>query len=249
MAVSERSRPSIFWPLAAIVVPVLGLIAKVTVRGDEKLPRQGAFVLAPNHYSEFDPLIIALAVFRTGRLPRFMAKESLFRVPVVGWVLRKSGMIPVARTSSASAAKQTMAQSRELVEHGRGVIVYPEGTLTRDPDLWPMRGKSGAVRLALTGDIPLIPVAHWGTQKIMGRYQKGLSLWPPRKPVHVLYGDPVDLSDLRGRAGEPGVLAEATDRLMAAITALLEELRGEQAPAQRWNPAQHGQNETGRLEP
>ncbi|MBN7792751.1 lysophospholipid acyltransferase family protein [Microbacterium esteraromaticum] len=249
MAVSERSRPSIFWPLAAIVVPVLGLIAKVTVRGDEKLPRQGAFVLAPNHYSEFDPLIIALAVFRTGRLPRFMAKESLFRVPVVGWVLRKSGMIPVARTSSASAAKQTMTQSRELVEHGRGVIVYPEGTLTRDPDLWPMRGKSGAVRLALTGDIPLIPVAHWGTQKIMGRYQKGLSLWPPRKPVHVLYGDPVDLSDLRGRAGEPGVLAEATDRLMAAITALLEELRGEQAPAQRWNPAQHGQNETGRLEP
>ncbi|MBN8423526.1 1-acyl-sn-glycerol-3-phosphate acyltransferase [Microbacterium esteraromaticum] len=249
MAVSERSRPSIFWPLAAIVVPVLGLIAKVTVRGDEKLPRQGAFVLAPNHYSEFDPLIIALAVFRTGRLPRFMAKESLFRVPVVGWVLRKSGMIPVARTSSASAAKQTMAQSRELVEHGRGVIVYPEGTLTRDPDLWPMRGKSGAVRLALTGDIPLIPVAHWGTQKIMGRYQKGLSLWPPRKPVHVLYGDPVDLSDLRGRAGEPGVLAEATDRLMAAITALLQELRGERAPAQRWNPAQHGQNETGRLEP
>ncbi|MFP1602064.1 lysophospholipid acyltransferase family protein [Microbacterium sp. 2216-1] len=249
MAVSERSRPSIFWPLAAIVVPVLGLIAKVTVRGDEKLPRQGAFVLAPNHYSEFDPLIIALAVFRTGRLPRFMAKESLFRVPVVGWVLRKSGMIPVARTSSASAAKQTMTQSRELVEHGRGVIVYPEGTLTRDPDLWPMRGKSGAVRLALTGDIPLIPVAHWGTQKIMGRYQKGLSLWPPRKPVYVLYGDPVDLSDLRGRAGEPGVLAEATDRLMAAITVLLEELRGEQAPAQRWNPAQHGQNETGRLEP
>ena len=238
-----------FWPLAAVVVPILSLIAKITAIHDEKLPRQGAFVLAPNHYSEFDPLIVALAVFRTGRLPRFMAKESLFRVPVVGWVLKKTGMIPVARTSSASAAKQTMLQSRELVEHGRGVIVYPEGTLTRDPDLWPMRGKSGAVRLALSGDIPLIPVAQWGTQHIMGRYQKGLSLWPLRKPVRVLFGDPVDLSDLRGRAAEPGVLNEATDRLMAAITALLEELRGEQAPAQRWNPAQHGQNETGRLEP
>ena len=249
MAASERSRPSIFWPLAAIVVPVLSLIAKITAVHDDRLPRQGAFVLAPNHYSEFDPLIIALAVFRTGRLPRFMAKESLFRVPVVGWVLRKSGMIPVARASSASAAKQTMAQSHELVENGRGVIVYPEGTLTRDPDLWPMRGKSGAVRLALSGDIPLIPVAHWGTQHIMGRYQKGLSLWPLRKPVRVLFGDPVDLSDLRGRATEPAVLAEATDRLMAAITALLEELRGEQAPPERWNPAQHGQNETGRLEP
>lgn len=249
MAASERSRPSLFWPLAAVVVPALSLIAKITAVHDEKLPRQGAFVLAPNHYSEFDPLIVALAVFRTGRLPRFMAKESLFRIPVVGWVLKKTGMIPVARAASASAAKQTMEQSSALVKLGRGVIVYPEGTLTRDPDLWPMRGKSGAVRLALSGDIPLIPVAQWGTQNIMGRYQKGLSLWPLRKPVRVLFGDPVDLSDLRGRAAEPGVLNEATDRLMAAITALLEELRGEKAPATRWNPADHGQNETGRLEP
>lgn len=248
MARSERSRPSIFWPLAAIVVPILSLITKVTTIHPEKLPQQGAFVLAPNHYSEFDPLVVALAVFRTGRLPRFMAKDSLFRVPVLGWVLKKTGMIPVARTSSASAAKQTLRQSRELVEHGRGVIVYPEGTLTRDPDLWPMRGKSGAVRVALSGDIPLIPVAQWGTQEIMGRYQKGMSLWPLRKPVRVMFGDPVDLADLRGRAAEPGVLNEATERLMAAVTALLEELRGEQAPATRWNPAQHGQNETGRLE-
>ncbi len=108
-------------------------------------------MLAPNHYSEFDPLIVAGAVWRLGRAPRFMAKESLFRVPVLGWALRGTGMIPVARASSAAAAKQTLAQSKELVEHGRGVIVYPEGTLTRDPDLWPMRGKSGAVRLALAG--------------------------------------------------------------------------------------------------
>lgn len=249
MAASERSRPSLFWPLAAVVVPALSLIAKITAVHDEKLPRQGAFVLAPNHYSEFDPLIIALAVFRTGRLPRFMAKESLFRIPVVGWVLKKTGMIPVARAASAAAAKQTIEQSNALVKLGRGVIVYPEGTLTRDPELWPMRGKSGAVRLALSGDIPLIPVAQWGTQNIMGRYQKGLSLWPLRKPVRVLFGDPVDLSDLRGRAAEPGVLNEATDRLMAAITELLEELRGEKAPTARWNPADHGQNETGRLEP
>ena len=134
------------------------------------------------------------------------------------------------------------------MEHGRGVIVYPEGTLTRDPDLWPMRGKSGAVRLALAGEIPLIPMAHWGTQKIMARYQKGLSLWPPRKTVDVLIGDPVDLSDLYGRSGERAALVEANDRLMAAITALLEELRGEKAPAERWNPADHGQKETGRLD-
>ncbi|KJQ52998.1 lysophospholipid acyltransferase family protein [Microbacterium sp. SA39] len=244
----ERTRPSVFWPLAALVVPLLGLIAKIRITGAEKLPREGAFVLAPNHYSEFDPLIVAAAVWRIGRAPRFMAKESLFRVPVLGWFLHRTGMIPVARTSSASSAKQTMKQSAELVEHGRGVIVYPEGTLTRDPELWPMRGKSGAVRLALADGIPLIPMAQWGTQEIMGRYQKGLSLWPLRKPVEVIIGDPVDVSDLRGRAGEPAALNEATSRLMNAITALLEQLRDEKAPTERWNPATHGQNETGRLD-
>lgn len=245
---SEKSRPSAFWPLAAVVVPVVGYLAKIEIQGKEKLPAKGAFVLAPNHYSEFDPLIVAVAVWRLGRAPRFMAKESLFRVPVLGWLMRKTGMVPVARATSTAAAKQTIEQSRTLVKNERGVIVYPEGTLTRDPELWPMRGKSGAVRLALAGGIPLIPVAQWGTQRVMGRYQKGLSLWPPRKRVQVLIGDPIDISDLTGRAGEQSALNEATNRLMNAITALLEELRDEKAPATRWNPSDHGQKETGRLD-
>lgn len=244
----EKTRPSIFWPLAALVIPVVSLIAKIRISGSEKLPKDGSFILAPNHYSEFDPIIVGIAVWRSGRAPRFMAKQSLFDVPVLGWLLRATGMIPVARTSSAASARQTMAQSEKLVELGRGVIVYPEGTLTRDPGLWPMRGKSGAVRLALADGIPLVPMAHWGTQEIMGRYQKGLSLWPLRKPVQVIIGDPIDVSDLRGRAGEPAALNEATNRLMNAITALLEELRDEKAPAERWNPTTHGQKETGRLD-
>lgn len=245
---AEKSRPSLFWALAVIVVPFVNYVAKMRFTNREKLPVDGPFVLAPNHYSEFDPIIVAAAVWKLGRAPRFMAKDSLFRVPVVGWLLARTGMIPVARASSRTASAQTIAQSRTLVEAGRGVIVYPEGTLTRDPEMWPMRGKSGAVRLALAGDIPLIPMAQWGTQQIMGRYQKGLSLWPPRRPVGIMIGDPVDLSDLKGRQSEPAAIAEATERLMNAITALLEELRGERAPAKRWNPAEHGQKETGRLD-
>lgn len=242
----EKSRPSLFWPLAVLVIPLVGLLARIRIRGT--LPREGAFVLAPNHYSELDPLLVAVAVWRLGRAPRFMAKDSLFRVPVLGWVLHRTGMVPVARASSAAAAKQTMAQSRELVENGRGVIVYPEGTLTRDPDMWPMRGKSGAVRLAVAGGIPLIPMAQWGTHAIMGRYSKKISLWPPRKPVDVLIGDPIDLSDLAGRENEPAALNEATRRLMDAITALVADLRQEEAPAERWNPSEHGQQETGRFD-
>jgi len=237
-----------FWPLALIAVPLISLLAKLQVTDREKLPREGAFVLAPNHYSEFDPLVVALAVWKLGRLPRFMAKESLFRLPVLGWVLRSTGMIPVARSSSRTAAAETIAQSRALVEAGRGVIVYPEGSLTRDPELWPMRGKSGAVRLAMAGDIPLIPMAQWGTQEIMGRYEKGLKLWPLRKPVQVIIGDPVDISDLAGKEHDQAAVTVATERLMVAITELLERLRSEQAPAKRWNPTDHGQRDTGRLD-
>ncbi len=191
-ASEEKTKPSVFWPLAAIVVPLVSLIARVEIIDGEKLPRQGPYVLAPSHSTEFDPLIVALAVWRMGRAPRFMAKESLFKVPVLGWALRATGMVPVARSSSASAARQTIAASELLVEHGRGVIVYPEGTLTRDPDLWPMRGKTGAVRLALADDIPLIPMAHWGAQDILPRLREA----QPLAAAAARAGD-------RGRPGRP----------------------------------------------
>lgn len=247
-ASDEKSRPSIFWPVAAVVAPLISIFVKLDITDARKLPREGAYVLAPNHYSEFDPLAVALAVWKIGRAPRFMAKESLFRVPVLGWVLRRTGMVPVARHSSAAAARQTLVASEQLVEHGRGVIVYPEGSLTREPGLWPMRGKTGAVRLALEGEIPLIPMAQWGVQQIMPRYGK-LRLWPLRRRVSVIIGDPVDLDAYRGRHAQPAVLAAATDLLMADISSLLAQLRDEPAPAERWNPSVHGQNETGRLDP
>lgn len=247
-ASAEKTRPSVFWPLAAIVVPLLSLLFKLDIEGEEKLPRDGAYVLAPNHMSEIDPLVVALAVWRMGRAPRFMAKESLFRVPVLGWALRATGMVPVARAASASSARATLEASETLARHGRGVIVYPEGSLTREPDLWPMRGKTGAVRLALAGGIPVIPMAQWGAQQVLPRYGK-LKLWPLRRPVRVIVGDPVDLSAYADSASSQTALVEATDKVMADIAGLLSQLRGQPAPAERWNPADHGQKETGRLEP
>jgi 1-acyl-sn-glycerol-3-phosphate acyltransferase len=246
-ASAEKSRPSIFWPLAAIVVPLASLLFKLEIRDGHKLPREGAYVLAPNHASEIDPIVVALAVWRMGRAPRFMAKESLFRVPVLGWVLRSTGMVPVARSASTAAARATLEASETLVRHGRGVIVYPEGSLTREPDLWPMRGKTGAVRLALAGGIPLIPMAQWGAQQVLPRYGK-LKLWPLRRRVTVIVGDPVDLSAYVQSATQPAALVAATDVVMGDISDLLSKLRGEPAPAERWNPADHGQKETGRLE-
>lgn len=243
---SEKSKPSYFWLAAAIALPIMNFAARYTIIDAQKLPRTGSYVLTPNHYSEIDPLVIGLVSWRLGRAPRFMAKASLFEVPMVGWLLRRTGQIPVQRTT-VGRRDQPVQAAMQLVERGQCVVVYPEGSLTRDPGMWPMRGKTGAARLALQHDIPVIPVAHWGTQQIMARYSKKISLFP-RKHVTVKFGDPVDLSDFSGRSLDATTLTEATTRIMDAITELLADIRGETAPALRWNPAQNNQKETGRFD-
>ena len=243
---SEKSRPSIFWLLAAMVVPAMNVAAKYQITDGHKFPRQGAFVLSPNHYSNIDPIVMGLVSWKLGRLPRFLAKASLFKLPVAGWLLTKSGQIPVQRGGSVRGSEPVKA-ARRLVENGQMVVVYPEGSLTRDPDLWPMRGKSGAVRIALEQGIPIVPAAHWGTQHLMERYSNKLHLFP-RKTIMVKIGDPLDLTEFRGRNLDTATLNEATAVVMQAITVLLEDLRAETAPATRWNPAEHDQKETGRFE-
>ncbi|MGH1548437.1 lysophospholipid acyltransferase family protein [Leifsonia poae] len=243
---SEKSRPSIFWVLAGLIIPIGSLLARFRIVDGDKLPRTGAFILAPNHYSEIDPVMIGMVSWKLGRLPRFLAKESLFRVPVFGWFLRKSGQVPVSRGGSARGSAPLEAAQRIAAE-GQIVIIYPEGSLTRDPDMWPMRGKTGAARMALENDLPVIPIAHWGTQQVMARYAKKIS-WFPRKTIDVKVGDPVDLSAFRGRPLDNSTLTEATAVIMDAITALLEDLRGEKAPAERWDPTKHDQKETGRFD-
>lgn len=243
---SEKSRPSVFWILAGVLVPFMTLVARYDIEDSEKLPKTGAYVLAPNHYSEIDPVVMGHVAWRLGRLPRFLTKGSLFTVPVLGWLLRSSGQIPVQRGGSGRGGGPVQA-AEQLVAKGQMVIVYPEGSLTRDPDLWPMRGKTGAVRIALEQDIPVIPAAHWGTQTLMARYSKKLNVFP-RKRIAVKFGDPVDLSAFRGRSLDTATLNDATSVVMDAITRLVEDLRGEKAPARRWNPSEHDQEETGRFE-
>lgn len=204
--------------------------------------------MAPNHYSEIDPIAMGGAVWHLGRLPRFMAKASLFKIPVFGALLRASGQIPVERVGSRPTAgrKNPLGAASQLIEEESAVVVYPEGTLTRDPELWPMRGKSGAVRLALESGVPLIPVAHWGTQKLMPRYGKGIHPFP-RKTIEVSVGEPLDLSKYASRTIDQKTINEATNELMDAITSLLADLRDETPPKERWDPSKHQQSETGRF--
>lgn len=218
--------------VAGIVKPFLYAVGKRDWHGAENFPTSGGFIVAANHMTNLDPLTFAHFVYDNARAPRILAKASLWKIPVLRWVLDRTKMIPVHRNTVGAAS--SLADAVRELQRGECVAVFPEGTLTRDPDLWPMTGKTGAARLALTSGVPVIPVAQWGPQDILGQYSKRLRPFP-RKRVTVRAGRPVDLSDLLDRPQDTAVLREATERIMAAITEILEEIRGEKAPAVRFD--------------
>jgi 1-acyl-sn-glycerol-3-phosphate acyltransferase len=210
-------------------------------RGAEHLPDGGAVVVV-NHVSHVDPLAFAHFLYDNGRLPRFLAKDSVFGVPFVGTVLRGAKQIPVFRESGS--ASKSYSAAVQAVRAGELVAIYPEATLTRDPDLWPMVGKTGAARVALETGAPVVPVAQWGPQDMLPPYAKRPHLLP-RKTMHVWAGPPVDLADLADRPVDAALLQEVTERIMAAITDLLSQIRGEKPPAVRFDPRRSGLPRTG----
>lgn len=212
---------------ARVLRPLLRAVTRRDWRGAEHLPTDTGFIAAGNHLTNVDPVTFAHYLYDQGIAPKILAKSSLFGVPVVGWVLRTTGQIPVYR-GTADAGRSLEAAEQALAD-GECVAVFPEGTLTRDPDLWPMLAKTGVARLALDTRVPVIPIAQWGAQDLLARYGKVFKPIPAKK-VTVLAGPPVDLSDLYDRPRDAATLREATRRVMAAITALLAEIRGEEPP-------------------
>ncbi|MGZ4633368.1 MAG: lysophospholipid acyltransferase family protein [Actinomycetes bacterium] len=226
----------------AVLEPLLLLLTKRRWVDGTKVPAEGGVVLAANHVSHIDPLTFAHFVYAHGRLVRFLAKAAVFKVPGVGRIVRSAKQIPVYRLTSD--ANKAFSAAVKAVQDGECVVVYPEGTITREPGLWPMTGKTGAARIALSADVDVVPVAQWGANLILEPYGKRPHLFP-RKTISVKAGDPVDLDDLRGKPLTPEVLHEATDRIMDAITVLLEDLRGEKAPAVRFDSKTAGVAEIG----
>ncbi|TCJ22107.1 1-acyl-sn-glycerol-3-phosphate acyltransferase [Nocardioides jejuensis] len=215
--------------------------SRTWIDGD-KIPATGGVVLVANHVTKIDPLTIAHFVHHHGRLPRFLAKAGIWDVPGLGWIMRDTGQIPVARMSGD--AHNAFEAAEQALRTGECIVVYPEGTVTRDPDLWPMRGKTGAARMALAAGVPVVPVGHWGEQEILPPYATRPHLFP-RKRIVVKAGDPVDLADLMGGEVTAEKVAEATDRIMAALTAVVADLRGEAAPVERFDPKAAGVAEIG----
>jgi 1-acyl-sn-glycerol-3-phosphate acyltransferase len=210
-----------------LVIPVMSVWTRWTWTGAEHVPPTGGVIIAANHISHFDPLTLAHYVYLAGRWPRFLGKASLWRVPVIGFLLRKTQQIPVER-GSVEAVKSLDALI-DALRDGAAVVIYPEGTTTREPQLWPMRGKTGAARLALVTGAPVIPVAMWGPQQVFDPRTQKLVV-RPRQPMIVTAGPPVDLSRWQGAAPTRTVLDEMTDTILLDVRGLLAGIRGETPP-------------------
>ena len=207
-----------------------------------KLPETGGAVIVANHISHVDPVTFAHFMWDHGRLPRYLAKDAMFRLRVLGWLLRDMGQIPVHRESKD--ASQAFGSAVKAVREGKAVIVYPEGTLTRDPGLWPMVGRTGAARIALETGCPVIPVGQWGAQDLLYPYAKRPHLLP-RTHITMKAGDPVPLDDLRERPRSAETINAASAQIMEALTELVADIRGEEPPAERFDPRKAGVRMTG----
>ncbi len=203
-------------------------LARVRYRHLERIPAQGPAIIVTNHVSHVDPFYVAKMVLDAARVPRFLAKDSIFGVPLVGASMRSMGHIPVHR-DTVDAATALEAAVRAL-RAGKVIVIHPEGTVTRDPDGWPMVGRTGAARLALLApDVPVIPVAQWGIQDSIDLYRKRVRLFP--RPRHVLsVGEPIDLSAFHDSKLSVRTLNAATDVLIRRLRSDVAELRGVPAP-------------------
>ncbi|GAA2418164.1 lysophospholipid acyltransferase family protein [Actinomadura vinacea] len=233
------------WRKVTIVIlrPLLNGLLKREWRGRENVPGEGGVIIAANHISVADPLALAHFVYASGRYPVYLAKSTLFEVKLIRNVLRGTGQIPVHRGHADAA--MALEHAEEALRAGECLMFYPEGSCTRDPELWPMTGQTGAARMALKTGAKVVPVAGWGAHELVpykkgeqrglaGSLKKGFHPFP-RKTMRVIAGAPVDLSRYEGRPLSKEVLREATDDIMRAIAGLLGELRGKEPPTELYD--------------
>ena len=213
-----------------VVYPIADLMFRVRTRHG-RIPVRGPVLVVANHVSILDPIACGLMVFKAGRFPHFLAKESVFK-GFAGVVLRGAGQIPVKRYTRD--AHDALEAAQADLAAGNCVVIYPEGSVTRDAGWWPMQPSTGAARLALTTDAVVVPVAQWGPQEVHDYHRKKLRL-RLRAPAEYLIGDPVDLEAQRAavRAGSPltaELLRETSNLMMSRVRDQLAEVRNEPAP-------------------
>ena len=233
------SGAAIYAVAAGLVGAVLTIFARIQVAGARSraavvrgLPN-GPVIVISNHTSYIDGLLLAIVCRRLGRSARMLATAGVFKAPVVGAIARRIGFIPVNR--GAANAADALAPATEALAAGELVAIFPEGRLTRDPDQWPEKAKTGAVRLALETGAPIVPVALEGAYRVVGRRKFVTGLLKNvilRPKVATAVGEPIDVHLLLDGPETPDEIRRVTDVVWSRLIDLVEHLRGEQSPAE-----------------
>lgn len=209
------------------IIPFLKLVSRHHITGTENIPEEGGFVAVCNHLSDLDSLT-AMRSLVDADVPAYsLAKSTIFEIPVLGHVFKAGGQIPVYRGTKVAGNSLVEAERRVLA--GDVIMIFPEGTLSRDPLRWPMTGKTGAARLAMRTGVPVLPMGQWGAQDVLDSFGGGFHPFP-RKDVHVSIGKPFTLESFGSDTDDHEKVRAATAEIMRRITELVEELRGEKAP-------------------
>ncbi len=217
-----RTGAILYAVLAAVLGGVTTVISRLQIarrRGRKERARQlpaGPIIVISNHTSYADGVLLALACRKLGRSLRLLATAGVFRAPLIGRIAHRLGFIPVNRGSAD--ASHALDAALEALAAGEAVGLYPEGRLTRDPDKWPERAKTGAVRLALQSGAPIVPIAMAGAHRVTS--------WRVllRPKVTVSVGEPIDVAALAVRHGDD--IRAITDDVMNRLLGELAELRG-----------------------
>ena len=221
-----------FWFRAAewALVPPIKVWFNWRFEGLENVPREGPCLVACNHISYFDPLAHGYLLVKAHRKPRYLAKSELYGHWLLRRVLEGAKQIKVYRGSGDAAPVES---AKEALRAGECVVVYPEGTVTKNPDFSPTRGKTGIARLTLDTEIPVLPVAVWGSQQV---WQKdGARSLKFARPIWVKAGPPIDFSSYADDAPDAETLRAVTDQVMDELTQLVEDLRSRYP--KRWQEA------------
>ena len=193
----------------------------------EHIPRDGPLLVAANHVSYFDPLAHGYMLVRAGRRPRYLAKRELYGNWFLRNLLEGAKQIPVERGTGSAAPIEAASKA---LKDGEVVVVYPEGTVTRNPDFTPMQAKTGIARLTLATDVPVLPIAVWGSQNVWQR--DGARSLAFGRPIWLKAGPALDFSQYDGQERDPAVVREVTDTVMDELSRLVNELR--QRYPKRW---------------
>lgn len=216
---SRPRRLLIFRVVVTLLDAVLAMVARRDY-GVPALPPEGPLLVAPNHVSLLDPIAVGIAVVRAGRTPRFVVTAEVMARPVVGRVLRYFDHVPLDRSRPLDPA--VLEGVRVALRRGECVVFYPEGQVTRDSSYRPGRGLPGLGRLAVEFQAPIVPLAQWGAQHVVGRGALAWRRWPPRRASVAVLGLPPILPPSGPAAALPA--RRVVNQVMAALVDGVERL-------------------------